>query len=163
MFAVQQNMFTCLILDNRCNRIALIINNFRKGCLPMAAEHGTRARYNAGCRCGGCVSANSDYHRQRRAGLSQESVPSGTDFCESPGPVELGVQQEIDGPAADARPGLAQVALCLARLMDNPRAVNQQPAAAKALASMLDKLRAVQARSRRGGLSVVREMTRGGA
>jgi hypothetical protein len=27
--------------------------------------------------------------------------------------------------AAEARPGLAQVALCLARLMDNPRAINQ--------------------------------------
>jgi hypothetical protein len=29
---------------------------------------------------------------------------------------------------------LAQAALCLARLMDNPKAINQQPAAAKVLA-----------------------------
>lgn len=77
-----------------------------------------------------------------------------------PGPVELRVAAEIDGLASEARPGLAQAALCLARLMDNPRAVNQQPAAAKVLASLLEKLRSVSASGRRGSLAVVRDMTK---
>jgi hypothetical protein len=68
------------------------------------------------------------------------------------------VQAEI-GAAADARPGLAAVALCLARLVDNPRAVNQHPAAARVLASLLDKLASASAQRRRGGLALVKSMT----
>ena len=80
-----------------------------------------------------------------------------------PGPVERGVTIEIDGLASQARPGLAQVALALARIMDNPRAVNQQPAAAKVLGTVLEKLRGVSTRGRRGGgLAVVRDMTEKG-
>ena len=82
----------------------------------------------------------------------------------TPGPVESGVQDEIGGLAAEARPGLAQAALCMARLLDNPKAVNQQPAAAKVLAAMLEKLRSTSARGRHGGLSLVRTITeKGGA
>ena len=50
-------------------------------------------------------------------------------------------QEEISGLDAEARRGLAQAALALARIFDNPRTVNQQPAAAKVLATLLDKLR----------------------
>lgn len=77
----------------------------------------------------------------------------------APGPVELGVAEEIDGLASAAHPGLAQAALALARILDNPKAVNQQPAAAKVLAMLLTQLRSVSARGRRGGLAVVRTMT----
>ena len=81
-----------------------------------------------------------------------------------PGRVESGVAVEIDGLASQARPGLAQAALAVARVLDNPRAVNQHAAAAKVLSALLDKLRAVSARGRRGGLAVVRTMTeKGGA
>ena len=76
--------------------------------------------------------------------------------------MESGVAEEISGLAAEARPDLAQAALCLARLMDNPRAVNQQPAAAKALAWLLDKLRSASAHRRRGGPALVRTMTEKG-
>jgi hypothetical protein len=87
-------------------------------------------------------------------------VPNGTP---EPGPVEAGVQAEIHG-VVDARPGLAQIALALARIMDNPKALNQQGAAAKVLAALLDKLRSASARGRRGGLALVRTLTeRGGA
>jgi hypothetical protein len=44
--------------------------------------------------------------------------------------------------------------------MDNPKAINQQPAAAKVLAAMLEKLRSVSARGHRGHLAVVRTMTK---
>ena len=81
-----------------------------------------------------------------------------------PGPVESGVAAEIDGLASEARPGLAQVALALARVLDNPKAVNQQPAAAKVLVALLEKLLSASARGRLGGLSVVRTMMeKGGA
>ncbi|HEY2504736.1 MAG TPA: hypothetical protein VGI68_25830 [Mycobacterium sp.] len=62
-----------------------------------------------------------------------------------PGPVEVGVQAEIGG-VADTRPGLAEIALALARLLDDPAARNQAPAAAKVLVSVLDKLRSDSAR-----------------
>jgi hypothetical protein len=75
------------------------------------------------------------------------------------GPVESGVRDEIGGLAAEARPGLAQAALALARILDNPKAVNQQPAAAKVLAALLDKLRTASARGRCGNLALVRTMT----
>jgi hypothetical protein len=52
----------------------------------------------------------------------------------------------------------------MARLLDNPKAINQHLAAAKVLAAMLDKLRSASARGRRGGLALVRTMTeKGGA
>jgi hypothetical protein len=51
------------------------------------------------------------------------------------------------------------VAPALARILDNPKAIDQQPAAAKVLAALLEKLRSASARGRRGGLAVVREMT----
>ena len=51
------------------------------------------------------------------------------------------------------------MAPALARILDNPKAINQQPAAAKVLAALLEKLRSASARGRRGGLAVVRQMT----
>jgi hypothetical protein len=66
------------------------------------------------------------------------------------------------GLSAEARPGLAQVALALARILDNPRAVNQQPTAAKVLARVLEELRSVSAKGRQGGLAVVRAMAGNG-
>ncbi|HWY00533.1 MAG TPA: hypothetical protein VNY55_11810 [Mycobacterium sp.] len=74
-----------------------------------------------------------------------------------PGPVELAVEVEIAG-LAEARPGLAQIALSLAKILDNPRAVNQQPAAAAKLADILDRLR-MGADARRSKLASVRQMT----
>jgi hypothetical protein len=53
---------------------------------------------------------------------------------------------------------LVQTALALARIMDS-KAVNQQAAAAKVLAALLDKLTSSSARGRRGHLAVVRTMT----
>jgi hypothetical protein len=66
--------------------------------------------------------------------------------------------------AAEARPGLTQTALALARILDDPRATSQKPAAARVLTTLLEKLRSASARGRRGGLTLVRTMTeKGGA
>jgi hypothetical protein len=54
---------------------------------------------------------------------------------------------------------VAQIALALARILDNPKAVGSQPSAAKVLASLLDKLRSASARGRSGHLALVRTMT----
>ena len=117
----------------------------------MAARHGTRRGYGEGCRCDDCKDAQRLYQRRYRerkangetrphsAPVMVQLPPAEPQPC-GPGPVESAVRDEIGGLAAEARPGLAQVALCLARLMDNPRAINQQPAAAKVLAAVLEKL-----------------------
>jgi hypothetical protein len=135
----------------------------------MAARHGTRTRYGAGCRCDDCVAANSSYqadYRQRRITGSPIAVQTVADLPPSgPGHVESAVKDEIAGLAAEARPGLAQTALALARLMDNPKAINQYAAAAKVLVQLLDELGKAGAPRRRSHLALVREMTekKGGA
>lgn len=138
----------------------------------MAAKHGARHCYIMGCRCDDCKAANRDYQRDLRARQQVvihdpvrphvvESTPPtkcSEHLVVSPG-VEAGVMAEISGLAAGARPGLAQVALAMARILDNPKAVAQQPAAAKVLAGLLEKVRSASARGRRGHLAVVRTMT----
>jgi hypothetical protein len=134
----------------------------------MAARHGTRPGYNDGCRCDDCKGAQRLYqqgYRHRRANGGPAPVASPSPAAPpaplGPGPVESGVEAEIGGLASEARPGLAQAALALARIMDNPKAVNQQPAAAKVLGALLDKLRSAPASGRRGRLAVVRSMSPG--
>jgi hypothetical protein len=129
----------------------------------MTIRHGTRYRYTQGCRCDDCKNANTLYLRRRRERqLTGEVTQSESrEANASPGPVESGVAAEIDGLAAQARPGLAQAALALARVLDNPRAISSHASSAKVLATLLDKLRAVSARGRRGRLAVVRSMSPG--
>ena len=76
--------------------------------------------------------------------------------------MESAVEVELAGLAAAAeRPGLAQTALALARLMDGP-AVTSKPAAAQRLVEIVNTL-AKSASVRRRKLTVVREMTDKGA
>jgi len=133
----------------------------------MAATHGTQRRYVEGCRCEDCKEAHRvsarDYRERRANGQTRPAsvvaIPSAV-VSESSGPgrVEAGVQAELAG-LAQSRPGLAAAALALARILDNPRAVSSQPAAAKTLVVLLDRLFSASPRSRRGGLAVVRTMT----
>jgi hypothetical protein len=133
----------------------------------MSVRHGTANRYNTGCRCDACKASHArraaDYRQRKITGEVVTMSPPDQNCSpetSGPGPVELGVQAEIDGLASEARPGLAQAALALARILDNPKAVNQQPAAAKVLASLLEKLRSVSASGRRGNLALVKSMTK---
>ena len=82
-----------------------------------------------------------------------------------PGPVEQAVELELAGvPSAELRPSLVQIALAMSRILDSSRAASAQPAAAKALVSVLDTLHKGSAQRRRGSLAVVRTMTdKGGA
>ncbi len=125
----------------------------------MTVKHGTRYRYSKGCRCEDCAEAERQYQRDYRLRGGPAVMADFGGRGEGPGPVESGVQAEIGGLATQARPGLAAMALSLAQLMDDPKARNQQPAAAKVLAGMLDALRSASAQGRRGNLAVVRAMT----
>src|SRR5947209_14415035 len=134
----------------------------------MAIRHGTRGRYNDGCRCDECKWANTSYRREKRArdaaggGTARvvpftQAVPTA---AAEPGRVESAVERELDGLAqAEARPGLKEAAVALARILDNPKAVSQQPAAAKNLAEILERLRK-GADARKSRLTSVRQMTR---
>ncbi|MGB9307258.1 MAG: hypothetical protein WCB92_27340 [Mycobacterium sp.] len=52
----------------------------------------------------------------------------------------------------------------MTRVLDGPRALSSQPAAAKVLTTVLDKLHSVGAQSRRGRRAAVRTLSeRGGA
>jgi hypothetical protein len=100
----------------------------------------------------------SEYHQERRDKLSGQDIPAG----QGPGRVELGVREEI-GLAGEARPGLAAMAIAMAQLLDNPRARNQAPAAAKVLTGLLDALGKAAVPRRRSHLALVREMTTKGS
>lgn len=141
--------------------------------------HGTRASYQAGCVCDLCKEAEAAYRRDRRR-LKREAVgefaePQVTSLSlvtgdgpgtvtaqvSSVGAVEAAVQQEIEGLGSD-RAGLKQTVLALARIMDNPKAISTQPAAAAKLADMLETLRK-SADVRKSKLASIRSMTSGNA
>jgi hypothetical protein len=122
----------------------------------MPAQHGTHSRYVQGCRCADCTEAHRAYaalcaERKRDA----EAGPPPAEM----GRVEAAVVVELAGlEQAEARPGLAQLALALARDVDNPKALNQHAAASAKLADLLDKLRK-GGDVRRSRLASVRAMT----
>lgn len=127
--------------------------------LVMPAQHATNSRYVQGCRCVDCTEAHRVYEALR---LERNRDADAAPAPEGVGRVESRVLAELEGLAqAEARPGLAEVALELARLMDDPRAKNQKPAAAGKLADILDKLRK-GADARKSRLASVRQMTKAG-
>ena len=119
----------------------------------MATRHGTRTKYNAGCRCAECKRAASDYERARRQAINaQKHAPAKvtslvtarlTDSAPAEsGRVESGVLAEIDGlSTAVSRQGLVEIAIALARVLDSPLAIAQHPSAAHRLSETLDKIR----------------------
>src|SRR4051812_18684421 len=124
----------------------------------MDDEH-NRARYRRGCRCDACRAANREYQREHRAKALRLAPPLPESPVSPMGRVEAAVQRDLDAlPLAAERPGLAQATLAMARLLDNPLAAPQHPAAARQLFSALEKLgRDVRVR-RRGYLAAVRAM-----
>ncbi len=137
----------------------------------MTLEHG-RTRYTRGCRCEVCKAAERDYQRnryQRQRGLAADDAAdtpglvltavTGSDADSSgDGPVVAGVQAELDAASAAAeRPGLAAIALALAAILDEPKHVAAQPAAARQLVAVLNTL--AKRISRRGKLALVKSMT----
>ena len=135
----------------------------------MAGQHGSRTKYNSGCRCDDCKKASRDYDKLRRLAKAADVKPSqivtrlpvatapGED---STGRVEAGVLAEIGAlSTADSRTGLVEIAIALARVLDSPLAIAQHPSAAHRLSETLDKLRK-GAETRTGRLAAVRQMTR---
>ncbi len=121
--------------------------------------HG-RSRYNAGCRCGTCRTANREHSRQLRAKfLAPVPRPEGSPPAEFiDGPVTLAVRAQLAGlPAAEDHPGLVAVAIRLGQLMDTESAVPQYASAAKVLTDVLSTLS--KHSTRRARLSAVRDMT----
>lgn len=133
----------------------------------MSLVHG-RSRYARGCRCDVCKAAERDYQRDRYR--RQRGLP-----VDLPGPPKLdvvefqsikshhcsvvaAVRTELGAaPAAAERPGLTAVALALAEILDDPRHVPTQPAAARQLVAILGTLAKRMQRS--GRLAVVKSMT----
>lgn len=133
----------------------------------MTTQHGKRSTYSKGCRCDDCKGAEYSYQEKRRQTKLMADSPGDVvslrvaSEAQTPelGPVEAGVRAELEGLAqAQLRPGVAETAFALARILDSPRAVNQQPAASKALVDILDRLRK-GADVRKSRLAGVRDMT----
>jgi len=132
----------------------------------MAAKHGTRRCYVGGCHCDACKAANRNYERERLARRAHGEAPSRRPTVVTlpeqqvsqpigPGRVEAAIGQEIEGlPLAATRPAIVETAVSLAKILDNPRAMSQQAAAAGKLADILDRLHKGVA-PRRGGFALV--------
>lgn len=138
----------------------------------MAVQHGTRTKYNTGCRCDLCKQASRDYDKLRRqrmlarkhggGTLTALPAPPAAPMREpgEPGRVESGVLAELGGLSTTAnRQGLVEVAIALAKVLDSPLAIAQHPAAAHRLSETLDKLRK-GSDAKTGKLAAVRQMTR---
>ena len=155
------------------------------------ADHGTRQSYADGCRCAPCKAAMSQYTREwkaRKAGADIPAPPRGRPRkaavavdgsaagsatvtalpgatggpVRQPGPAEAAVLEELASlTSAETLKGAAAAALAMARLLDNPVALAQQPAAAAKLTTILEDLRKGSAR-KRGRLASVQAMTRTG-
>ena len=134
----------------------------------MAGQHGSRTRYNSGCRCDECRQASRDYDKLRRLAKAADVKPSqvvtrlpvaAAQSTDSAGRVESGVLAEIGSLSnADSRVGLVEIAIALARVLDSPLAIAQHPSAAHRLSETLDKLRK-GSEGRTGRLASVRQMT----
>jgi hypothetical protein len=122
--------------------------------------HGRRSRYNAGCRCGECRTANRDHQRSRRS-KHLSPVPAGdpsppAEFID--GAVAEAVRAQLEHlPAAQERPGTFAIAIRLAQLLDNPTAVPQYASAAKVLSDIITTLS--KHSTHRTRLTAVRNMT----
>lgn len=138
------------------------------------ALHGSRVKYNQGCRCDPCKSANRDYNRELRnrkaaAGLpdadglaSVSKLPGAAQqpVTDGPGRVEAQVLLELGMMNSPAKhPGLAESALAMARILDNHNMLTTHPAAQRALRGTLADLHDKSA-SRVGRLAKVASMSR---
>ncbi|GAS98928.1 uncharacterized protein RMCC_5893, partial [Mycolicibacterium canariasense] len=63
----------------------------------MAAEHGTRSRYNSGCRCDLCVQAERDYQRARKQAKNEQKATGGS----KPSPVAVLHSPRAAAPAQE--------------------------------------------------------------
>jgi hypothetical protein len=144
------------------------------------ADHGTRQSYADGCRCAECKNAQSAYKREyqaRKAGADIKVPPRGrprkddaivakqaSQVTKLPtacdiGPKEQAVLEELATlTSAETRKGAAECARSLAKILDNPIAINLHVQAAKALPGVLEELRKGSAR-RKGRLASVQAMT----
>lgn len=134
--------------------------------------HGMRRTYKAGCRCDQCKQAESAYkrdlrrrHREAVGEVVTGAAPSlslvtgsGAEFLTSENTVTAAVSLEISGIGAHLRPGLAAAAIALARVLDNPKAVSTQPAAAAKLSDLLKQFRK-NSSGRQSKLAAVRSLT----
>jgi hypothetical protein len=150
-----------------------------------AIEHGIRKGYKSGCRCDQCKCAEATYQRElkqrkqespgpadnqvlpavRLASVSNNPVTSGNTalnmYSTSPEPAETSavaaVMAEIRD-LSDPRPGLVAIALEMARVLDDPKAITSKAPAAGRLTDVLDRL-SKGVDKRRSRLSTVRSMT----
>lgn len=144
----------------------------------MAKEHGTRGRYNDGCRCSSCKQANSDYYRDRRTGKSTKiakastrklaavpdvytpRTPASAAPTVAPDSVEAAVREQLSRlSTVESRGGEVAAAIALARLLDNPDKASQHPAAARQLREYIEALRKGSDK-KAGKLASVRRMSR---
>ncbi|MGJ6126311.1 hypothetical protein QN239_27420 [Mycolicibacterium sp. Y3] len=148
----------------------------------MAKEHGTRGRYNDGCRCSPCKKANSDYYRDRRSGKPAKpvkklprklkAVPNVyTDVYTSRTPesgppaaevqsVEAAVREQLARlSTVESRGGEVAAALALARVLDDPDRMSHHAAAAHRLGEYIESLRKGSDK-KAGRLAAVRRMSR---
>lgn len=144
------------------------------------AVHGSRQCYADGCRLPECRAAQAKYMREykaRKAGVDIDVARPGRPrkgatvtqlptAHQSPGsspvvgPTERAVLEELATlTSAETRKSVAAGALVMARILDNPVALAQQPQACARLMVAMDELRRGSAR-RKGRLASVQAMTK---
>lgn len=154
----------------------------------VGITHG-RKGYEKGCGCGVCSGAERDYQQKRKAeglqprngqsfrkqpdddatvtqlhvvqGNSESARPMTATPVPRVGPAEKAVIEECEGLSIAAeRPGVVEMARCLARIMDDKKSIGLWPTTSRQLQSMLNDLRGNSKRKTRGRIAKVQNMTR---
>ena len=137
--------------------------------------HGTRKRYQEGCDCDPCKGAEAEYKRglrqRQREAVGEFAAPvvtplslvtGGTETVPSVGAARKSAVEAVSAAieSLDARksPDLEAAALAMAAILDNPKAISTQPAAAKNLAEFMAQLRKAGS-GRQSKLATVKSMT----
>lgn len=144
------------------------------------AEHGTRQCYANGCRLPECKTAQAKYQREYKArkagveiqiarqgrprkGATVTALPVAAARPQTPravGPTEQATLDELATlTSAETRKAMAAGVLVMARILDNPEALSQQPQAFAKLTAAMADLRQGSTR-RKGRLASVQAMTK---
>lgn len=137
------------------------------------AEHGSRQSYADGCRCALCKGAQAEYRRAnkaQKAGATVTSIgppgrrpkgavsPPPVSAPVGVGPNEQATLEELATlTSAETRKAVAAGALTMARILDNPLALGQQPQAFARLSAAMADLRQGATR-RKGRLASVQSL-----
>lgn len=130
------------------------------GVRVLDSPNHNRNTWRKGCRCNVCRAdhriALREHRERKKKARKEEKEAQARKLLQCP--VQIAVQKQLDIiKATETNPGVAAICIQMAKILDDPAATPQQPAAAGKLLDALKEL-GVQPRKPGANLTAVREM-----